>query len=132
MMLSPPSLASLPQSFIASADRHQTCLPSWRKESFAGVCARYVSSEIFWGSKTKLFLVTFASASLYKTTFLRTSNWKSSVFLSCCKERNEKRPVLSIEVLHPATCRLLLMQGQTVLKVHGNLNKGALGSMKLN
>ena len=48
-----------------------------------------------------------------------------------------KRPVLSIEVLHPATCRLLLccitsMQGQTMLKVHGNLNKGAFGSMKLN
>ena len=33
-----------------------------------------------------------------------------SLFLSCWQERNEKkRPVLSIEVLHPATCRLLLL-----------------------
>ena len=27
---------------------------------------------------------------------------------------------------------LLLLQGQTVLKVHGSLNKGVSGSMKLN
>ena len=31
---------------VASAGRHQACLPSWRKESFAHVYARYVSSEI--------------------------------------------------------------------------------------
>ena len=49
-----------------------------------------------------------------------------------------KRPVLSIEVVHPATCRLLLSlclyarTRQTVLKVNRNLNKGASGSMKLN
>ena len=41
---------------IASAGSHQTCLPSWRKESSARVYATYVSSEILWGSKDKNFL----------------------------------------------------------------------------
>ena len=42
--------------FIAIAGRHQTCLPSWRKESSALVYARYVSSEILWmGLKNKKF-----------------------------------------------------------------------------
>ena len=44
----------------------------------------------FYGAqKTKIFLVTFDSASLYKTTWLWTSNRKSSLFLSCCQERND-------------------------------------------
>ena len=37
---------------IASAGRHQTCLPSWRKESSARVYARYVCSEIVWAQKS--------------------------------------------------------------------------------
>ena len=41
---------------IASTGRHQTCLPSWRKESSARVYARCISSEIFWGLKDKNFL----------------------------------------------------------------------------
>ena len=43
--------------------------------------------------------------------------------------------VLSIEVLHPEACRLLLLlclYTRTMLKVHGNLNKGASESMKVN
>ena len=43
-------------SVIASAGRHQTCLPSWRKESSARVYARYASSAILWGLKDKTFL----------------------------------------------------------------------------
>ena len=39
------------QRFIASAGRHQTCLPSWRKEWSACVYARYVSSDFLWGPK---------------------------------------------------------------------------------
>ena len=52
---------------IASAGRHETCLPSWRKESSARVYVRYVSSG---AQKTKILLVIFDSASIYKTTCL--------------------------------------------------------------
>ena len=38
---------------IASAGRHETCLPSWRKSHLR---ARYVCLEIVWGSKDKTFL----------------------------------------------------------------------------
>ena len=53
---------------VASAGRHQTCLPSWRKELSARVYARYVSSDILWGPKVINFDVNFDSASLCKPT----------------------------------------------------------------
>ena len=49
-------LKQVSQILVASAGRHQTYLPSWRKESSVRVYAKYVSSEILWGSKDKNFL----------------------------------------------------------------------------
>ena len=87
--------------------------------------------------KTKIFLVTFGSAFLYRATCLWTLNRKSSLFLNCCKERNERNVQFSQSKFHVhqhGGCRFCCtsMEGQTVLKVHCNLNKGASGSMKLN
>ena len=91
----------------------------------------------YGAQKTKIFLVTFGSASLYKTTCLWTSNRKSSMFLSCCEEWNEKNHQFSWSKLyiqqHAGCCFCCTsVKGQRVLKVHGNLNKRASGSMKLN
>ena len=103
------------------------------KELSARVYARYVTSDILWGSK-----VTNFPRYLY-TRQLACEPQTGSVACLSVAVRNgtKKRPVLSIEGLHPETCRLLLliysafMQGQTMPKTHGNLNKGASGSMKL-
>ena len=74
---------------IASAGRHQTCLPSWRKESSARVYARYVSSEILWGSKDKNFLGHFWLG-IFIQDNLWTSSRRSNLFLICCQQWNEK------------------------------------------
>ena len=123
---------------FASAGRHQTCLPSWRKESSARVYARYVSSEILWGSKDKHFLGHFLLGIFIQVNLL--VNLKQEVQLISqllSGTERKKRPVLSIEVVHPATWKLQLLlclyiQGQIMLKVHGNLNKRVSENMKLN
>ena len=50
-------------------------------------------------------------------------------FSVAVRNGTKKRPVLSIEVLRPSTCRLLL---SLYLYTRTNLNKGASGSVKLN
>ena len=68
----PDCVVLLPIVFIiASAGRHQTCLPSWRIQSSALVYARYVSLEILWGSKVKKFSWSLLARHLYQKQLAR-------------------------------------------------------------
>ena len=113
-------------------------VPAELAKSHLLVYSRDMFLQRFYGAqKTKIFLVTFDSASLHKTTCLSSSNRKSSVLLSCCQEQNKKYDHFSRSKFyiqkHAGCCYCCAsIQGQTMLKVHGKLNKGASGSMKLN
>ena len=125
------------QPIIASAGRHQTCLPSWRKESSARVYGWYVSLQILWGSKDKNFFGHFWLGIFIQDNLpvnFKQEFWPISQLLSGTERKNNQFSRSKFYIQQHAGCCFCCtsMQGQTMLKVHGNLNKGASGSMKLN
>ena len=84
------------------------------------------------GLKRQKFSWSLLTRHLYTRQLAREPQTGSlACFSVAVRNGTKKRPVLSMEVLHQEACRMIL-KGQTVLRFHGNLNKGASGSMKLN
>ena len=113
--------------FIASAGRQQTCLPSWREESSARVVyARYVSSKILWGH--------FWLGIVIQDKLPGEPQTGSLAYSSVAVRNGTKKTLSSLSKFyvqqHAGCCFCCTsMQGQIVLKVYGNLNKGASGNM---
>ena len=122
---------------IASAGRHQTYLPSWRKESSAQVYARYVSSEILMGQpKDKSFLGHLWLGNFIQDNLHLKLNQEVlcvSRLLSGTERKNDQFSGSKFHIQqHTSYCFCCTsVQGQTVPKVHGHVNKKS-GSMKLN
>ena len=96
------------------------------------IYVRYVSSR---AQKTEIFLVHH----IYKRQLACESQTGSLAHFSVAVRNGTKKTtvqLLSTKVLYRVKCRvllllyLLLLQGKTVLKVRGSLNKGASGSIR--
>ena len=84
--------------------------------------------DFTWIKKTKNILGQFWLGIFIQDNLpmnLKRDIWPISQLLS--EKKRKKRPVLSIEVPHPATCRLLLLlylyTRTKSAKAHGNINK---------
>ena len=95
-------LKSAFKNIIASAGRHQTCLPSWPKESSALAYARYVSSDFLWGPKVK-FSTSILARHLY-TRQLASEQSEGADFMTAQQRQGLqiKNPVISCLLISTA------------------------------
>ena len=94
-------------SVIASAGRHQTCLPNWRKELSGRVYARYASSEILRGSKVTNFLGHFWLGIFIQDNLpmnLKQEVQPVSQLLSGTERRNDQFSRLKVYIQKHAGC----------------------------
>ena len=97
------------------------------------------SSEILWGSKDKNFLGHFSLGIFIQDNLPVNLKPQSLTYFSVAvrngTEKNDqfsRSKCYTSSNMQAAAFAVLSMQGQTMLKVRGNLNNGASGSMKLN
>ena len=127
-------------SVIASTGRRQPVSAELAKRVICACVREICFFRDFMGLKSHKFSCSLLARHLFTRQLACRPQTGSVACLSVAVTNGTKKlPVLSIEGPHKKkTCRLLLLlllclyARTNTVKIHGNLNKGASGSMKLN
>ena len=127
--------------FLAISYIHKTflvytifCIALDSMSSVACICEICFFRD-FMGLKRQKFSWSPLARDLYTRQLACEPQTGSLAYFSVAvRNGTKKRPVLLIYIQQHAGCCLFCtsMPGEVLLKVHGNLNKGTSGSMKLN